>query len=87
MRDNYHSMSLKEILIKEKNVVLYGQPKKFRIKKYIVLAILATALYLWKGWHVVGMVFLTLAVLGTIVHFIFRWKTDGWEKSWGPYKK
>ena len=79
-------MSLKETLEREKNVVLYGQTARFRIVKYIVIVILALIIYAWKGWNAVGLSLVAGTAAGVCVHFVFRYLTAGWMKSWGPYK-
>ena len=80
-------MTFKEFYKKEKHVVLHGQTTRFRMVKYIVLFAIGVGVYLWKGLATVSLLFLVLAIAGVVVHFFFRWKTDGWEKSWGSYKK
>lgn len=78
---------MKESIRREKYVALHAQPFWFRIIKYIVIVSLLIALGLWKSWLASVLLLLSLAVLGTILHFILRWKTKGWTQSWGPYKK
>lgn len=80
-------MTFKEFFRREKHVALNAQPKAFRVAKWIVILCVATLLYLWKGVVVVGLLLGTLAVLGTCLHFLLRWKSKGWTESWGPYKK
>ena len=80
-------MTLKEFYRKEKYIALHAQSRRFRIVKYCVLLALAVGVYLWKGLETVGLLFLLLFVAAICVHFFFRWKTEGWTKSWGPYKR
>jgi hypothetical protein len=80
-------MKSKEWIEREKYVALHAQPFWFRVIKYIVIVSLFTALGFWKGWQASLLLLLLLAVLGTILHFILRWKTKAWTQSWGPYKK
>ncbi len=80
-------MTLKQFLNREKHVALHGQPKSFRIKKWVVIFIVATGLYIWKDWLITLEVFLACALLGICLHFFLRYKTNGWTKSWGPYKR
>ena len=79
-------MSFKDFYQKEKYVVLNGQPRNFRIVKYIVILGILIGLYFWKGFRADIILIIILALVGTAVHFFFRWKTKGWEKAWGPYK-
>ena len=79
-------MNLRELYKKEKYVIVNGQTRRFRIVKYLVIFAIAWVLYAWKGIRVVGLTFLFLAIASISVHLFFRWKTHGWEKSWGPYK-
>jgi small-conductance mechanosensitive channel len=80
-------MRIKESIRREKYVVLHGQSWRFRVVKYIVIVGVVAALTLWKGWQTALFFIVSLGVLGIIVHFVFRWKTKAWTRSWGPYKK
>jgi hypothetical protein len=80
-------MTIKELLKREKHVVIHGQTARFRIIKYLVLLIIGIGLYQWNGWSGVIITFLILFVLSIAVHLLFRWKTKAWTQSWGPYKK
>lgn len=76
----------KETIQREKKVILYGQSTRFRVIKYAILIPLYVALYFWLGWKIASIVLVANIALGIVVHFWMRWKTDGWRKSWGPYK-
>ena len=80
-------MSSKEWIEREKYVATHAQSWRFRVIKYIVIVSFLIALGFWKGWQASVLLLLSLAVLGTILHFILRWKTKAWTQSWGPYKK
>jgi uncharacterized protein YndB with AHSA1/START domain len=80
-------MSFKDFYKREKHVVINAQSKNFRIAKWAVIILIAIVLYAWKGWFFVAILFVVCAVLGTTLHFFLRWKTEGWTKSWGPYKR
>lgn len=80
-------MKTKDLIEREKYVALHGQPKWFRVVKWIVIICLLVMLAQWKGWVVSISFLLCLMLLGTILHFVLRWKTKGWTQSWGPYKK
>lgn len=58
------------------------QPVWFRVVKWIVAVGVAVLLwetrYFW--WWVVG-----APVLGLVVHFFYRWKTQGWTRPWGGW--
>ena len=73
------------IITKELYVAAYGQSTLFRLVKYAILIPSFAAIYWWFG----GQIFiwtLGVSIAGSIVvHFVFRWKTDGWLKKWGPY--
>ena len=77
-------MSFRDVYEKEKRVVLYGQTRRFRIIKYIVIFLIATIVYAWKGIDTVLWLLLISVVASLCIHFLFRWKTAGWTKSWGP---
>jgi hypothetical protein len=80
-------MRFKEFYEREKYIVLKGQSLRFRLIKWVAILILATALYLFKGWAWLAWALISLAVVGVSAHFFFRWKTEGWTKSWGPYRR
>lgn len=78
--------TMKEIVKKEFKVMFSKdtQPIWFRITKWIVIISLAYLLYgtRWFWVLVIG-----VFIAGIIVHFIFRWKTKAWTKSWRRWKK
>ena len=58
----------------------HAQPVWFRISKYLVLG---TALYFfWSSplfWLILGV----LLIIALLLHFWYRYKTQGWTKSYG----
>lgn len=80
-------MAFKDFWRREKHVALNAQPRNFRIIKWIVIVLVAALLYLWKGPLVVVVAFLTCCAIGICLHFFLRYKTAGWSKDWGPYKR
>ncbi len=80
-------MSLKSFYEKEKYVAIHGQSRQFRIRKYIIIFIISFLVYQCRGWAAVGYLLAIGAIAGVCFHFYFRWKTQGWTKSWGLYKK
>ena len=60
-----------------------SQPVWFRIVKYIIIAVLVYLLW-GSGWF--WIVFGILFVLSLMLHFWYRYKTDGWRKSYGMWK-
>jgi hypothetical protein len=80
-------MTLKEFYRKEKFIALHAQSRGFRIVKYCVLLVVAVGVYAWKGLAATGLLFLLLFLASICLHFFFRWKTEAWTKSWGPYKR
>jgi len=60
-----------------------AQPVWFRIVKYILLA--ALFYFLW-GTRLLWIVFVSIVFMGTCLHFWFRYKTQGWTKSYGLWK-
>lgn len=77
---------MNKIIKREIDVIIYGQPFWFRVMKYCVLIPMGLLLFKWWGWPVVIGFIGGGAVVGIALHFWFRWKTDGWKKSWGLYK-
>ncbi len=78
---------LKELYEREKHVVIHGQSVRFRLAKYAILLPLLFGLYVWKGGVVLWQTLAVLLVLSLIIHFFFRYMSDGWRKSWWLYKK
>lgn len=61
---------------------LKAQPVWFRILKWIV--VIALSVLLWGTAYFWVWIFGGLA-LGLLVHFVWRWKTDGWTRPWGGW--
>lgn len=80
-------MTLKKFFEREMHVAVHAQSTKFRIKKYLALAVIFSAAYFFSGWGGACVLFACLTVVAFAIHFVFRWKTDAWTKSWGPYKR
>jgi hypothetical protein len=80
-------MNIKDMIEREKYVVIHGQTARFRLVKYLILSVISAGIVLWKGWMVLGQILLVLFVLSLGIHFLFRWKTKAWTESWGPYKR
>jgi len=80
-------MTLKDFYRKEKHIALHAQTRTFRIAKYIVLFVIAAGVYVWMGLGAAGLLLLLLSLAGICTHFFFRWKTEAWTKSWGPYER
>jgi hypothetical protein len=60
-----------------------AQPVWFRILKYILLA--ALVYFLWDTqllWIILSIFF----ILALCLHFWYRYKTNGWTKSYGLWK-
>jgi hypothetical protein len=79
-------MSFGDIVKKELYVAVHGQTARFRIVKYIVLFAVFSALYSWYGWKVVWQTLGVALIAALVVHFFFRFKTNGWSEPWGLYK-
>lgn len=71
---------------KELHVTIHGQTAKFRLVKYAILIPLFAVIYWWKGGEVLAWALGIALIFALAMHFFFRWKTNGWEDSWGPYK-
>jgi Flp pilus assembly protein TadB len=82
-----YTTTLKEFYRKEKYIALHAQSSRFRMVKYIVLLAVGAGAHAWMGLGAVGLLFLLLFIGGICMHFFFRWKTQAWTKSWGPYKR
>ncbi len=80
-------MNVREFWAREKHVALHAQSGKFRFIKWVVILLIASILYWWKGWNAVLGLIVTGGIAGLALHFFLRYKTDAWTKSWGPYKR
>ena len=78
-------MSLKKSLKRELEVALSkkSQPAWFRIMKYILLGIVV---YLFWGTRYLWIILLVMFVLAMCLHFWYRYKTQGWTRSYGLWK-
>jgi hypothetical protein len=78
-------MSFSKILKREMEVAFskHAQPVWFRIIKYMVLGFI---IYFFWGTKLVWIILLTIFVLSLLLHFWYRYKTHGWEKSYGLWK-
>lgn len=81
-----YTENMKDILKKELYVAVHGQTARFRMVKYAILIPLFGAIYWWGGWNLMAWCLGIALVLALAMHFFFRWKTNGWEEDWGPYK-
>jgi hypothetical protein len=59
------------------------QPVWLRIAKYIPIAILVY--FLW-GTSLLWIILGSLIVIALTIHFFYRYKTNGWTKSFGGWK-
>jgi hypothetical protein len=76
--------SMRNIIRRELRVAFStrAQPVWFRIAKWIV--IVAVSVLFWRRpafwlWSLGAM------AVSLIVHFIWRWKTNGWTRPWGGW--
>ena len=77
----------KELLAREKHVVVHGQSIRFRLIKYAVLIPILLVLYMSEGPLTTFRVLMAFLAAALIVHFFFRYMSDGWTKSWWLYEK
>jgi hypothetical protein len=77
-------MSIRHEIRREARVAFSkrAQPVWFRVVKWIVA--IAVSVTLWRTayfwWWLGGAI-----ALGLTLHFIWRWKTEGWTKAWGGW--
>lgn len=74
-------------LKRELYVALHAQTTRFRLVKYVVIFVIGIFIYRGFGWNGVINSLIAATILALIIHFLFRWKTNAWRNSWGPYKK
>jgi len=60
----------------------HAQPVWFRVVKWtcILAGVLVFHDRSWFWWTLAG-----LAAAGTLLHFFYRWKTNGWTRAWGGW--
>ncbi len=61
----------------------HSQPAWFRILKYILLI---SIIYFFWGTQLLWIILLILLALAMLLHFWYRYKTDGWKKNYGLWK-
>jgi hypothetical protein len=60
-----------------------AQPAFVRIIKYLILGVV---IYLLWGTKILTVILTTLISVALAVHFWYRYKTEGWTKSFGRWK-
>ena len=77
-----HIMPINKTIKRELEVAFskQSQPAWFRIAKYVVLI---TAIYFFGGSPAFWIIFSVLFFLAIFLHFFYRYKTNGWRKSYG----
>ena len=78
-------MPVSETIKRELEVAFskHSQPVWFRILKYILLG---GALYFFWGSKLLWIGLLVMFVFSLSLHFWYRYKTQGWTKSYGLWK-
>jgi hypothetical protein len=61
----------------------HSQPIWFRILKYILLG---GIVFFFRGTKLLWIILLTLFAFAMLLHFWYRYKTQGWTKSYGLWK-
>jgi hypothetical protein len=77
-------MSFKKIIQREIEVAFskHSQPAWFRIVKYVLLAVIC---YFFWGSRWLWIILIILLVPALLLHFWYRYKTNGWTKSYGMW--
>lgn len=78
-------MTFKQTIKRELEVAFskHSQPIWFRILKYILLSFV---LYFSWGSKLLWIILLILFVFAMLLHFWYRYKTQGWTKNYGLWK-
>ena len=79
-------MTFKDFWMREVHVAMHAQTARFRVVKWVIILLASATLYFWKGIGILGHALLVAFVVSIFIHFLFRYMSDGWTKSWGPYK-
>ena len=77
-------MELFEMIRRELRVAfsIKAQPVWFRVIKWTVFLMVFGSLWRTRRawfWRLLP----SAAIVGVVIHLIWRWKTDGWTRSWG----
>jgi len=83
--DANYSMALNKTIKRELEVAFskHSQPGWFRVFKYILLGAI---LYLLWGTKLLWIILLIMFVFAMLLHFWYRYKTQGWTKSYGLWR-
>ena len=78
-------MSFNKVIKREFEVAFskHSQPIWFRLVKYAVIGLI---LYFFWGSRLLWYFFSIMFVVGLALHFWYRYKTQGWTKSYGLWK-
>ena len=78
-------MALNKTIKRELEVAFskHSQPIWFRILKYILLG--AIVFFFW-GTKLLWIILLSTFAFAMLLHFWYRYKTQGWTKSYGLWK-
>ena len=78
-------MALSKTIKRELEVAFskHSQPIWFRVLKYILLG--STLYFLW-GTKLLWIILLIMFAFAMLLHFWYRYKTNGWTKSYGLWK-
>jgi hypothetical protein len=83
--DANYSMALSKTIKRELEVAFskHSQPIWFRVLKYILLG---GILYFFWGTQLLWIILLIMFAFSLLLHFWYRYKTQGWTKSYGLWK-
>jgi hypothetical protein len=78
-------MALNKTIKRELEVAFskHSQPIWFRVLKYILLGCI---LFFFWGTKLLWIILLIMFVFAMLLHFWYRYKTNGWTKSYGLWK-
>jgi hypothetical protein len=78
-------MALGKIIKRELEVAFskHSQPIWFRVLKYILLGAI---LYFFRDTKLLWIILLIMFAFAMLLHFWYRYKTNGWTKSYGLWK-
>jgi hypothetical protein len=78
-------MALNKTIKRELEVAFskHSQPVWFRILKYILIS--SIVFFFW-GTKLLWIILLIMFAFAMLLHFWYRYKTNGWTKSYGLWK-
>jgi hypothetical protein len=79
---------MKNTIEKEISVITDAKTQAlwFKIVKLVIMVSTFIGFTILYDILVAGIWFILLFIFGNTIHFVYRWKTNAWTKSWGRWR-